>query len=264
MWLSSCCAINRGRNASTPWMGPHRSTSITKRQSSWLVSRDRARIGDARVVEHHVHVAEHSKRLIGQVDDVVELADVADDAVRVDPVGAQCRNRVLQGGLVDVASMRRAPRRANSCAVAKPMPLAPPVMTAARPWKLSTARTLCAQRRSVRRIPRRIAQIGADRAPRIGVLAGCLPVGRLGASSPHGRSARPGAPDSASTRTSRITRPSCRTTSSAGTSTLPAPGWCPSSRSRTSRCRCRGSPGRPGGIAPGMPSAATRAGARSP
>ena len=51
---------------------------MTKRQSSWLVSRDRARVGDARVVEDHVHVAEHPKRLIGEVLDVVELAHVAD------------------------------------------------------------------------------------------------------------------------------------------------------------------------------------------
>jgi hypothetical protein len=64
---------------------------------------DRACVGDARVVEHHVHVTEHTKRLIGQALDIVELAHVADDAVCVDAVGAQYRDRVVQRGPVDVA-----------------------------------------------------------------------------------------------------------------------------------------------------------------
>ena len=63
---------------------------------------DRARVGDARVVEHHVHVVEHPERLIGEVHDVVELADVADHAVHVDPVVAQVCDRIVQRGLVDV------------------------------------------------------------------------------------------------------------------------------------------------------------------
>ena len=38
MWRSPPCSIIRGRNASTPWIGPHRSTSITQRQSPWVTS----------------------------------------------------------------------------------------------------------------------------------------------------------------------------------------------------------------------------------
>src|SRR4051812_11065387 len=66
-------------------------------------------------------------------------------------------------------SITRAPRRANSLAAAKPIPFAPPVMTVARPWKLSTARTL-------RLVGRRLTQLPTDRVPRIGVLTRLLPV----------------------------------------------------------------------------------------
>ena len=38
MWPPSPCSTMRGRNASTPWIGPHRSTSIVQRQSSWVIS----------------------------------------------------------------------------------------------------------------------------------------------------------------------------------------------------------------------------------
>ena len=47
-------------------------------------------------------VVEHPERLIGEVHDVVELAAVADHAVRVDPVVAQVCDRLVQRGLVDV------------------------------------------------------------------------------------------------------------------------------------------------------------------
>ena len=95
---------------------------------------DRTGVGDAGVVEHDVDLAEHAKRLVGQVLDVVELAHVAHDTVRVDPVRAQGRDRIVQRGLIDVGEHRPWRRgAANSRAVAKPMPLAPPVMTAARP-----------------------------------------------------------------------------------------------------------------------------------
>src|SRR5882762_2063867 len=68
------------------------------------------------------------------------------------------------------ASITLAPRPANSRAVAKPMPLAPPVMTVARPSKFSTARRL-------RLIGPRFAQLAADRSPWVGVLARLLVVG---------------------------------------------------------------------------------------
>ncbi len=59
-------------------------------------------VGDAGVVEHDVDLTEHPKRLVGQVADVVELAHVAPDTVRVDPVGAQGSDRVVERGLIDV------------------------------------------------------------------------------------------------------------------------------------------------------------------
>jgi hypothetical protein len=38
MWPPSPCATMRCANDSTPWITPHRSTSITQRQSSWVMS----------------------------------------------------------------------------------------------------------------------------------------------------------------------------------------------------------------------------------
>jgi hypothetical protein len=64
---------------------------------------DRPRVRDARIVEHHVHGAEYAERLVGEVDDVVELAGVTHHAVRVDPVAAQPRHCLLQTGFIDVS-----------------------------------------------------------------------------------------------------------------------------------------------------------------
>ena len=98
-----------------------------------------------------------------------------------------------------------------------------------------------------------LAQLGADRAPWIGILARRFPIRRLGASSLPGRSARSAGPSIASIRPPPATRRPCRAMNDAGTSTPPAPGWCPSSRSRTSRCRCRGCRAAPAAPRPERP-----------
>ena len=59
-------------------------------------------VGDPRVVEHQVHLAEQAEGFVGQVLDGLQLSDVADDPVRLGAVGPQSLDGGVQRGLIDV------------------------------------------------------------------------------------------------------------------------------------------------------------------
>ena len=63
---------------------------------------DRGGIGDARVVEHQVHLAEQAEGFVGKVLDGVQLGDVADDAVCLRAVGRSCSTAASSAVLIDV------------------------------------------------------------------------------------------------------------------------------------------------------------------
>src|ERR1700749_4212774 len=63
---------------------------------------DRACDHDAGIAEDHVDLTEKTKRLIGQVDNLLEIPDVTHHAVRFEPLGLQVRDRLLQRRLIDI------------------------------------------------------------------------------------------------------------------------------------------------------------------
>ena len=132
-WPPVPCSSNRAgtprRHGSSP-TGRCRSPSASPRASSARSARDH----DAGIAEDDVDLAEKTKRLIGEVNHLVEIPDVAHRrrALR-SPRRAGAPRPVPARGLSTSASTTRAPRLANSVAVANPMPFAPPVITDALP-----------------------------------------------------------------------------------------------------------------------------------
>src|SRR6516162_1107168 len=111
MWPPAPCSSSLGTNASTAWIEPHRSISMTQRQSSC----DICASGPATAMP----------ALLNRTSHITPCASNPSACIRA----TACSS----AGLSTSASTTRAPRRANSVAVAKPMPLAPPVMTVPRP-----------------------------------------------------------------------------------------------------------------------------------
>ena len=57
---------------------------------------------DPGVVEYHVHSAEQAERFVGEATNLVEVADIANDAVCVEPLGAQARHGLVERRLLYV------------------------------------------------------------------------------------------------------------------------------------------------------------------
>jgi hypothetical protein len=64
--------------------------------------RDRTRDHNAGIAEDHVDLTEKTKCLIGEVNHLLEIPDIAHHAVRFEPLGLQMRDRLLQRRLIDV------------------------------------------------------------------------------------------------------------------------------------------------------------------
>ena len=91
------------------------------------------------VVEHDVHRAEHGERLVGQPLHRRERPDVARHAVGFDTSGPQPVDGARRARPPRRRPARhRAPRSPSWRAVASPIPLAPPVITAPAPRSSST------------------------------------------------------------------------------------------------------------------------------
>ena len=87
---------------------------------------------DTGVVDHQGgRPAEPVLRHLGQLDDVLQLGDVASGRKRLTACGDDGVCRCASGGFVDIAADHPAASRASSVANASPMPLPAPVMTAA-------------------------------------------------------------------------------------------------------------------------------------
>ena len=140
MWPPSPCSTMRGRNASTPWIGPHRSTSIDPAPVVVGHVEDRPADGDAGVVEHDVDLARGRRTRRRPAPSRPPAS-----ARRRRPRGPRRRRRAgrRRRGRGRPARCRRArawpPSTPSTWAVASPMPLAPPVTTAPLPLSVSMA-----------------------------------------------------------------------------------------------------------------------------
>jgi len=64
--------------------------------------RDRTRDHNPGVAKDNVNVPEKAKCFIREVNDLVEMPDIAHHRVRVKPLGVQPRHRLLKPRLIDV------------------------------------------------------------------------------------------------------------------------------------------------------------------
>jgi hypothetical protein len=109
MWPPAPCSRNLGKNASTAWIEAPQVDVDHPMPVVVRHLRERARHNDAGVAEDDVHPAKQAEGLIREVNHLLEMSDVAHDAVRVKPLAAQAAYRLLQRGPVDVREHHTGP-----------------------------------------------------------------------------------------------------------------------------------------------------------
>ncbi len=139
MWPPSPCSTIRGRNASTPWIGPQRSTSMVQRQSAWVMSSTGPPTAMPALLNTTwtLPTAANAASAISSTASSDRTSQTRRGRRRRSPAARRRPHRAPP------ARCRRArpvlPSTASTCAVAKPMPLAPPVTTAPLPLSVSMA-----------------------------------------------------------------------------------------------------------------------------
>ena len=139
MWPPSPCSTMRGRNASTPWMGPQRSTSMVQRQSSWVI----ASTGPPTAIPALLNTTCTPPSALNEASASACTAS-SDRTSHTTPWASAppSRSRCTATSSAPSSTSARtslAPLAAITSAVASPIPLAPPVMTAPFPRNVSTA-----------------------------------------------------------------------------------------------------------------------------